>query len=148
MAKFMIVALILPTCGGIIFEKILYTDLDVGFELFDVIQILFLFGISYIFEYENEILKERCMGMKMNKSSFIKELSKKTRYDEKTCILINEIIEKYFIFNKKNKEKLIQDLKNNVNLNEDDAENIYDISIKIIKQEIKNKLKHPFRSQD
>jgi nucleoid DNA-binding protein len=88
------------------------------------------------------------MGMKMNKSSFIKELSKKTRYDEKTCILINEIIEKYFIFNKKNKEKLIQDLKNNVNLNEDDAENIYDISIKIIKQEIKNKLKHPFRSQD
>ncbi len=31
----------------------------------------------------NEILKERCMGMKMNKSSFIKELSKKTRYDEK-----------------------------------------------------------------
>ena len=88
------------------------------------------------------------MGMKMNKSSFIKELSKKTRYDEKTCILINEIIEKYFIFNIKNKEKLIQDLKNNVNLNEDDAENIYDISIKIIKQEIKNKLKHPFRSQD
>ena len=52
------------------------------------------------------------MGMKMNKSSFIKELSKKTRYDEKTCILINEIIEKYFIFNKKNKEKLIQDLNN------------------------------------
>lgn len=55
MAKFMIVALILPTCGGIIFEKILAMDLDVGFELFDVIQILFLFGISYIFEYGYEI---------------------------------------------------------------------------------------------
>ncbi len=58
MAKFMIVALILPTCGGIIFEKILYTDLDVGFELFDVIQILFLFGISYIFEYGYEIQRD------------------------------------------------------------------------------------------
>ena len=52
MAKFMIIALALPSAGGIIFEKILATDLDVGFELFDIIQILFLFGISYIFEYE------------------------------------------------------------------------------------------------
>lgn len=55
MAKIMIVALVLPTCGGIIFEKILTTDLDVGFELFDVVQILFLFGIAYIFEYGYEI---------------------------------------------------------------------------------------------
>jgi len=55
MAKLMIIALILPTGGGIIFETILRTDLDVGFELFDVIQILFLFGISYIFEYGYEI---------------------------------------------------------------------------------------------
>lgn len=58
MAKLMIVALALPTCGGIIFEKILRTDLDVGFELFDIIQILFLFGISYIFEYGYEIQQD------------------------------------------------------------------------------------------
>ena len=58
MAKFMIVALILPTCGIIKYKKILYTDLDVGFELFDVIQILFLFGISYIFEYGYEIQRD------------------------------------------------------------------------------------------
>ena len=50
-AKLMIVVLILPSCGGIVFEKILRTDLNVGIELFDVVQILFLFGISYIFEY-------------------------------------------------------------------------------------------------
>ncbi len=55
MAKLMIIALILPTGGGIIFETILRTDLDVGFEFFDIIQILFLFGISYIFEYGYEI---------------------------------------------------------------------------------------------
>ena len=55
MAKIMIIALILPTGGGFIFESILVSDLDVGFELFDVIQILFLFGISYIFEYGYEI---------------------------------------------------------------------------------------------
>ncbi len=55
MAKLMIIALALPTCGGIVFEKILATDLDVGFELFDVVQILFLFGIAYIFEYGYEL---------------------------------------------------------------------------------------------
>lgn len=55
MAKLMIVALALPSCGGWVFEKILVTDLDVGFELFDIVQILFLFGISYIFEYGYEL---------------------------------------------------------------------------------------------
>lgn len=58
MAKIMIVALALPTCGGMVFEKILATDLDVGFELFDVVQILFLFGISYIFEYGYELQQD------------------------------------------------------------------------------------------
>jgi len=58
MAKLMIIALALPTGGGIIFEKILATDLGVDFELFDVIQILFLFGISYIFEYGYELQQD------------------------------------------------------------------------------------------
>lgn len=58
MAKFMIIALILPSCGGILFEKILATDLDVDFELFDVTQILFLFGISYVFEYGYELQQD------------------------------------------------------------------------------------------
>ena len=58
MAKLMIIALILPSGGGIIFEKILGTDLDVGFELFDIVQILFLFGISYIFEYGYELQQD------------------------------------------------------------------------------------------
>lgn len=55
MAKLMIIALALPTCGGMVFEKILATDLDIGFELFDIVQILFLFGIAYIFEYGYEL---------------------------------------------------------------------------------------------
>ena len=58
MAKLMIIALILPSGGGIIFEKILATDLGVDFELFDVIQILFLLGISYIFEYGYELQQD------------------------------------------------------------------------------------------
>lgn len=57
-AKLMIVALILPNMGGVIFETILKADLDVGFELFDIVQILFLFGISYIFEYGYELQQD------------------------------------------------------------------------------------------
>ena len=33
-------------------------------------------------------------------------------------------------------------------MNEDDSENVYDISIKIITGEIKKKIKYPFRSQN
>lgn len=84
----------------------------------------------------------------MNKTIFIKELSKQTGYDEEKCTLINNIIENYFIFGRKNKEKIVKDLQIKANLNEDDSENVYDISIKIITCEIKNKLKHPFKSQD
>lgn len=84
----------------------------------------------------------------MNKNGFIKELSKQTGYDEEKCILINNVIENYYIFSKKNKEKIIQDLKIKTSLSEDDAENVYDIAIKIITGEIKNKLKYPFKNQD
>lgn len=82
----------------------------------------------------------------MNKTRFIKELSKETGYDEEKCILINNIIENYFIFGRKNKDKIIKDLQVKASLNEDDSENVYDIAMKIITGEIKNKLKHPFRS--
>lgn len=84
----------------------------------------------------------------MNKTGFIKELSKQTGYDEKKCILINSIMEDYFIFGRKNKDKIIQDLQVKANLSEDDSENIYDIAIKIITGGIKDKLKHPFKSKD
>lgn len=84
----------------------------------------------------------------MNKMGFVKELSKQTGYDEQKCILINNVIENYFIFGKKNKDKIIKDLQVKANLNEDDAENVYDISMKIITGEIKNKIKHPFKSQN
>lgn len=84
----------------------------------------------------------------MNKTEFIKELSKQTGYDEEKCTLINNVIENHFIFGKRNKDKIIQYLQVNSNLSEDNAENVYDIAIKIIADEIKNKLKHPFKNQD
>ena len=84
----------------------------------------------------------------MNKTGFIKKLSKQTGYDEEKCIIINSVMENYFIFGRKNKDKIIKDLQIKVTLTEDDAENVYDIAMKIITGEIKNKMRHPFRNQD
>lgn len=58
MAKLMLLVLILPNLGGIIFEKIFLMDLNIGFEAFDVVQIVFIFGISYIFEYGYELQQD------------------------------------------------------------------------------------------
>ena len=84
----------------------------------------------------------------MNKNGFIKELSKQSGYDEEKCILINNVIENYYIFGRKNKDNIIKDLQTKARLNEDDSENVYDIWVNIITEEIKNKLKHPFKNQN
>ena len=51
----MIALIIIPNVCGTIFELILKSDLNISFELFNVVEILILFVISYIFEYGYEI---------------------------------------------------------------------------------------------
>ena len=87
------------------------------------------------------------MVMKMNKSKFIKRLKEETDYSEDRCVLVNDILENNFIIGRKNKQKIINDLILK-NFTEDEAENIYDISINIIMSEINNKIKHPFKSKN
>ena len=86
--------------------------------------------------------------MKMIKNEFIKELSKQTGYDEEKCTLINSIIEDTFIIGKKNKEKMIEKFENQLSLDENGANELYETVMSIIGSEIKSKLKHPFKSQD
>lgn len=83
----------------------------------------------------------------MNKSAFIKELFKETGYDESKCLLINNVIENHFIVGRKNKERIINNCITKIGLNEDEACNLYDIIIKIIITELKNKIKHPFKNK-
>ena len=54
-AYLMIALIIIPNIGGTLFELILKKDLDVSFELFNVLEILILFVVAYIFEYGYEI---------------------------------------------------------------------------------------------
>ncbi len=54
-AYLMILVTILPSIIEVIFEIIFRIDLNIGFELFSLIEILFLFSIAYIFQYGYEI---------------------------------------------------------------------------------------------
>ena len=54
-AYIMIALIILPNVCGAIFELVLKTDLNVSFKMFNVVEILILFVVSYIFEYGYEI---------------------------------------------------------------------------------------------
>lgn len=83
----------------------------------------------------------------MNKAGFIKELNKQLKYSENECTIINDILEDNFIFSKKNKDKIVSDFINKLGIEEDEANHIYEISMSIITNEIKYKIKHPFRNK-
>ena len=86
------------------------------------------------------------MVMKMNKTGFIKELSKKTGYNEEMCTKINEIVEDTFIFGKNNKEKMIAKFIEKLGVDEAQANEIYESVSGIICGAIKDKIKNPFKN--
>ena len=47
----MIIIIIMTNIGGGVFELLLSSDLNIEFETYDLVEILFLFSLSYIFEY-------------------------------------------------------------------------------------------------
>ena len=47
----MIIIIIMSNIGGGMFELLLSSDLNLKFETYDLVEILFLFSLSYIFEY-------------------------------------------------------------------------------------------------
>ena len=84
----------------------------------------------------------------MNKTEFINALKSEINYSESNCLLINDILEKHFFIRSKNKDKIIEELINTFNIQENEALIIYVIARDILNREIKNKLKHPFKSKD
>ena len=49
----MIIIILMNNIGGGMFELLLNTDLNIEFEIFDLVEILFLFSLSYIFFISN-----------------------------------------------------------------------------------------------
>ena len=54
-AYLMIASILIPNVSGTFFEGLLHADLNIGMEMFDVITILIIFTLSYVFEYGYEI---------------------------------------------------------------------------------------------
>lgn len=88
------------------------------------------------------------MVKKMNKMEFINTLSERLSYPIEKCIIINDVLESNFFISKKSKDTIIKELVKRLDINSLEAEKIYDEAILIIKDEIKSKLKHPFKSID
>lgn len=84
----------------------------------------------------------------MNKTEFIDKLSSELSYPIEKCIIINDILENNFFISKKNKDKIVSEFEDKLDITNEDALNIYDKSVAIINEEIKYKLKHPFKSKD
>ena len=84
----------------------------------------------------------------MNKKEFINKRRNELDLDLEKCIIINNILEDTFLIGKKNKEIMIDRFVNELNISIDDANNIYEKVMDIIKNAIKNKIKHPFKGKD
>ena len=88
------------------------------------------------------------MVMKMNKTEFINKLSKELKYSKCKCVIINDILESNFFISKKNKDIIIKEFIQKLNVSNEEAKNIYEIAVKILNEEIEFELKHPFKSID
>ena len=85
---------------------------------------------------------------KTTKYEFINTIQNKTKLSKEKCLIINDILENNFLLGNKNKQNIINELINKLSINEEKAEEIYNISMNIISLSLKEKLKHPFKSQD
>ena len=81
----------------------------------------------------------------MNKHGFVEEISKQTNRDIKDSIIIADCFDNHFIVGKKNKEKTILDIQDKLEVEYEEASELYNIVSKIIATAIKNKLRHPFK---
>ncbi len=54
-AMFLIIAIITPTVCGVLFQAFAEIDMNVGIELMDLILVLIIFSMAYIFEYGYEL---------------------------------------------------------------------------------------------
>lgn len=66
----------------------------------------------------------------------IKEL---TNRSEEECNIINDILNNHFIIGKNNKIKICEDFKNKLNINDEDADDLYNMCYEIIVKSIFNR---------
>ena len=81
-----------------------------------------------------------------NKSWFLKELQNSLKYSKEECEKIERILENHFILTKHGIEKAREEIKRTLSITEEESKKIMNSCETILKSEIKNKLKHPFKN--
>lgn len=78
-----------------------------------------------------------------NKTWFIAELSQRTGYSKFECQKINHVLESHFLLGRQNKAKVLKDLAA-LGYDKQAADEIYNLSSKLLLEAIHYKLRHPF----
>lgn len=65
-------------------------------------------------------------------NSIKNKLKEKTNYSDLECNIIDEILNKHFIIGKNNKKKIINDFMEQLNIDENDSDELYNICFEII----------------
>lgn len=83
----------------------------------------------------------------MNKTKFINKLSLLSGYDIDQCSVVNDSLESHLIVGKKGQERIVNDIETKLGINKEEAKELYSLSIFILNEEVKNKIKHPFKKK-
>jgi len=65
-------------------------------------------------------------------NSIKNKLKEKTNYSDLECNIIDEILNKHFIIGKNNKKKIINDFMEQLNIDENDSDELYNMCCEII----------------
>lgn len=80
----------------------------------------------------------------MNKEQFINALMEKTHYSYEKCVLINDVLETKSCFRKKHQPIIVDMFKKSLEIDEEEAVNIFATSKDILSSELKHRICHPF----
>ena len=83
----------------------------------------------------------------MNKTVFLEKICKETGYDIDKCKIVNDIMESHIIIGKNNREKILNDFVNRLDIDREEASILYNKCVQILGTEFKNKIRHPFKSK-
>ena len=84
----------------------------------------------------------------MNNAKFNEILTEQTNYTNEQISIIDEIIGEHFIVGRKNKDLMIKDFVEKLNIDEIEANTLYNTCMGIIMNSLKEKIKHPFKKDE
>lgn len=68
----------------------------------------------------------------MNKQKYVEKLMEVTKREENECIIINDVLENHFIIGRNNKEKIMNDFQEKLNIDKEEADKLYNVCMETI----------------